>query len=301
MKDAYKKQVSLLLRILPEIASETSFALHGGTAINLFEQDMPRVSIDIDLTYIPFGEREQDIKTIRLLLETLKQRILKRIPMIRFSNQGVATENLKLICTTNESTIKIEVNQINRGLIAESRIMQLCKRAQQEFDSFCEVQVVSEKQLWGGKIVAALDRQHPRDLFDISNLLHGSGFTEEIKAGFLFFLLCSKRPIHEVLNPQSINQEAVFSSQFDGMTDQSFTCTEYEAVRNQLIETIRENLTKADNDFLLAFVKGEPIWDKVDYSAYPAIRWKLLNINKLKKTNPEKFQEQIAELETLFL
>ena len=300
MNEAYKKQVALLLRILPEVFAEKNFALHGGTAINLFEQNLPRLSVDVDLTYTTFSDRNQDLKTIRLLLENLKTRIQKRIPSIRFSNPIVASENLKLICSTSEATVKIEVNQINRGLIGESRLMLLCQNAQAEFDSFCEMSVVSAKQLWGGKIVAALDRQHPRDLFDINNLLYGAGFIEDIKSGFIFFLLCSKRPIHEVLNPQLINHEAVFSSQFKGMTDQPFTYKEYEAVRTLLIDTIHKGLTKDDKEFLLAFVKGEPNWGKVNYSMYPSIKWKSMNIDNLKRTNQDKFKEQLILLEQLF-
>lgn len=226
MKEAYKKQVDLLLRLLPEVAKERNFALHGGTGINLFELNLPRLSVDIDLTYTTFGERSKDLQTIRMLLGELKKRIQNRIPTIVFSDPIVAAENLKILCTTKEASVKIEVNQINRGLIGESRIMALCEKAQEEFDSFCEISVVSSKQLWGGKIAAALDRQHPRDLFDVNNLLNGNGFTEDIKSGFLFFLLCGKRPINEMLNPQLINQDGVFSSQFNGMTDQLFSYKE---------------------------------------------------------------------------
>ncbi len=297
MNDAYKKQVALLLQILPEVAAEKSFALHGGTAINLFELDMPRLSVDIDLTFTTIGERDKDLQKIRLLLEELKERIQKRIPTITFSDPIVASENLKINCATKDATVKIEVNQINRGLIASARLMPLCEKAQEEFDSFCEVPVVSTEQLWGGKIIAALDRQHPRDLFDINNMLTTVGFTDDIKKGFIFFLLCSKRPIHEVLNPQLINQKAVFDNQFEGMTEQSFTYIEYEAVRKLLVENILQNLTEDDKKFLLAFAKGEPNWNNVDYSTYPAVKWKLLNINKLKTSNPEKFKEQIALLE----
>lgn len=297
MNDAYKKQVALLLKILPEVTVEKNFALHGGTAINLFELDMPRLSVDIDLTFTTIGERQKDLDTIRKLLEELMDRIKKRIPTISFPDPIVALENLKINCVTKDATVKIEVNQINRGLLSPSRLMTLCNNTQEEFDSFCEIQVVSTAQLWGGKIIAALDRQHPRDLFDINNMLEKIGFTNDIKRGFIFFLLCSKRPIHEVLNPQHINQEVVFSSQFDGMTDELFTYEKYEEVRTHLIETIRKSLSNEDKEFLLSFAKGEPIWVMDDYSTYPAVRWKLLNIDKLKKTNPEKLQEQITLLQ----
>lgn len=297
MKEAYKKQVSLLLDILPEVAKEDVFAIHGGTAINLFCLNMPRLSVDIDLTYIPFSEnRDADLKNIRSALDRIKERLKKQMPIIRFSDSARAEEELKLICTMPDAMVKIEVNQINRGIIGDSKLMVLCDNAQETFDKFCEVRTVSQKQLWGGKIIASLDRQHPRDLFDIRNLMTEVGYSDEIKEGFLFFLLCGKRPMHEILNPHSVNQSAVFESQFKGMTDNSFGYDEYENIRKLLIKTVNESLTKEDKEFLLAFTKGEPDWAKVDYSKYPAIRWKLLNINKLKETNLLKHEEQVETL-----
>ncbi len=55
MNDGYKNQVSLLLSALPEVAKESCFALHGGTAINLFIRDMPRLSVDIDKQRFPIS------------------------------------------------------------------------------------------------------------------------------------------------------------------------------------------------------------------------------------------------------
>ncbi|NOX86110.1 MAG: nucleotidyl transferase AbiEii/AbiGii toxin family protein, partial [Chlorobi bacterium] len=53
----YLAQVDLLLQIMPYVAKEEIFALKGGTAINLFVRDMPRLSVDMDLTYLPFDTR----------------------------------------------------------------------------------------------------------------------------------------------------------------------------------------------------------------------------------------------------
>jgi predicted nucleotidyltransferase component of viral defense system len=297
MKEAYKKQVTLLLDILPEVAKEDVFALHGGTAINLFCLNMPRLSVDIDLTYIPAGNRDEDLRNIRLALGRVKERLKKQIPIIRFSDSVRAEEELKLICTVPDAMVKIEVNQINRGIIAEPELMTLCDNAQETFDKFCEVRTVSQKQLWGGKINAALDRQHPRDLFDVRNLINEIGYSTDIKEGVVFFLLCGKRPIHELLKPQPIDQSVIFESQFRGMTDNSFGCDEYEDTRKQLVKTINASLTIEDKNFLLAFFKGKPDWTTIDYSNYPAIKWKLLNINKLKDSNLQKYKEQLEMLE----
>ena len=97
MNDAYKKQIALLLDILPSIAEERNFALHGGTAINLFHLNMPRLSVDIDLTYIPFSsDRNTDLEKIRISLEAIKLSLKKRIPLIRFSDQQRASERRML-------------------------------------------------------------------------------------------------------------------------------------------------------------------------------------------------------------
>lgn len=294
MKNAYNKQVSLLLDILPEVAKEDVLALHGGTAINLFCLNMPRLSVDIDLTYIPASEsREADLQNTRSTLERIKKRLGKQIPTISFTDPVRAEEELKLICTTTDAMVKIEVNQINRGIIAPIETVILCDKAQETFDKFCEVRMVSQKQLWGGKINAALDRQHPRDLFDIRNLMNEIGYTTEIKEGFIFFLLCGKRPIHELLRPHYVDQSTVFESQFEGMTQNTFGIEDYKNARDILIKTVNESLTKEDKGFILAFSQGEPDWSMVDYSKYPAVKWKLQNIKKLKQSNPKKYKEQV--------
>ena len=68
MEDRYKKQVALLIRIMPSVYRIKDFAVHGGTAINLFHKNMPRYSVDIDLTYIPIESRNVSLNTINTKL-----------------------------------------------------------------------------------------------------------------------------------------------------------------------------------------------------------------------------------------
>ena len=301
MKDTYKKQVTLLIDILIEIAKEDDFALHGGTAINLFHLNMPRLSVDIDLTCVPFSDsRTEDLNKIRQSLENVKSNLKIRFPNIRFEDEKRAEEELKLYCTKDNLTVKVEVNQINRGLIFKTCTKLLCSRAEKEFDKFCEIKTVSVGQLWGGKLNAAMERQHPRDIFDIKNMLNTIGFTEEIKQGFLFFLLCGKRPIDEILNPHFSDQRVIFDSQFSGMTNEEFTYEEFENIRKQLVGIIHNSLTDSNKLFLLSFANGTPDWADFDYSNYPAVKWKLLNINKLKMINSTKHIESVKKLEQLF-
>jgi hypothetical protein len=175
--------------------------------------------------------------------------------------------------------------------------MVLCDKAQNDFEAFCIMPVVSVGQLFGGKIIAALDRQHPRDLFDIKYLLETEGFTQEVKKGFLLYLLCSDRPINEIITPNFQDQRSAMNNQFAGMTDELFSYQEYEYVRERLLQTIHESMTQADKTFLLSVKNVTPDWRIYDFRDFPAVNWKLQNLEKLKANNPDKHRELYETLE----
>lgn len=289
----YRKQVGLLLEVLPEVANEKCFAMHGGTAINLFVRDMPRVSVDIDLTYLPIEDRATSLKDIADALERIKVSIEKRIPGACVQHrQDVG----KLLISARSVDIKLEVNLVGRGTFLPPETMPLCKRAQDEFDVFCVMPIMPLGQLYGGKICAALDRQHPRDLFDIKYMLAGQGFTDDIKTGFLLCLLASDRPIHEVIRPNLQDQRQAMTNQFEGMSEDLFSYDDYESIRLQLIETIHARLTEVDKKFLLSVKNLEPDWSLYNFERFPAVQWKLQNLRKLKDSNPDKHREQYEAL-----
>ncbi len=66
--ERYRRQVELLVRTLPHVALERCFALKGGTAINLFVRDLPRLSVDIDLTCLPVADRARSLADIETAL-----------------------------------------------------------------------------------------------------------------------------------------------------------------------------------------------------------------------------------------
>lgn len=298
MNDIYKRQVLLLIRIMPSVYRINDFAVHGGTAINLFHKNMPRYSVDIDLTYIPIQDREESLRTIEEHLKTLKANIEKSIPGVKVIPKY---DVMKLQCTLNGATVKIEVNAIKRGLIGETEDKMLCEKAQQEFSMACKARTVSYSQLYGGKITAALSRQHPRDLFDCK-YMEISSF-DDIKNGFMLCLLGSDKPIIESLQPNSIDQTDALENQFKGMTDVEFSYADYKEARINLINQVNTVLTETDKDFIISFEEGTPDWNKCsagDLSNYPSVRWKLQNINKLKEINLKKHQQGIVRLKHFF-
>ena len=294
MKDRYKKQVALLLRIMPSVYKIKDFAVHGGTAINLFHKNMPRYSVDIDLTYIPIADRDSSLKSINQKLQEIRSNIEKSIPGIIVKHKP---EVWKLLCTLGDATIKIEVNGTKRGVIGNPVDMPICENARNEFNMGCKARTVSFSQLYGGKITAALSRQHPRDLFDCKHMEIDT--FDEVKDGFLLCLLGSDKPIVESLQPNTVDQSEALENQFEGMTDIPFSYADYKESRENLIELVNGNLNRTDKEFLLSFETGMPDWEKCsagDLSAYPSVQWKLLNIEKLKKSNPKKFEEGIEKL-----
>lgn len=289
MFETYRRKVDLLIKVIPFIREAGCFALHGGTAINLFVRDMPRLSVDIDLTYIPIEDRETSLRKIGEALEAIKIRIETLIPGIRVQHK----QNIgKLLILFQGLDVKLEVNLVGRGIIAEIQERTLCGKAQSDFEVFVTVPVVPLAQLYGGKICAALDRQHPRDLFDVKYLLENEGFSDEIRKGFIYCLLGSDRPIHELIMPNFQDQRSALSTQFSGMSDEEFTYEEYEAARTRLVSVVSRNLTDSDKTFLLSFKNAEPDWTIYDFEKFPSIQWKLRNLNALKKANPSKHQQQ---------
>ena len=297
MDQKYRRQVSLLLDVLPEVASEECFALHGGTAINLFVRNMPRLSVDIDLTYIPIENRQASLANVRAALLRIKPKLERIVSNVHVTDRA---DIGKLLVSEQGVDIKLEVNLVNRGAITPPEPAVLCARAQEEFDAFCEILVVPIGQLYGGKICAAVDRQHPRDLFDVKYLLENEGFSDDVKAGFILALLSSDRPIHELLNPTMLDQKSVFENHFEGMTLEEFSYDEFEKTRENLVQTIHANLTSKDREFVLGIIRLTPQWEIYDFEDFPSVKWKLQNIQKLYENNKSKYAEQLARLEEVF-
>lgn len=294
MQEKYIKQVALLVKCLPIIATEECFAVKGGTAINLFFMNLPRLSVDIDLVYLPIESRDTTYQNINQALERISQK-LQKIGLKVTSNRK---NEQKLICSDGVSDIKIEPNYTLRGYVFEPQLMELCPKAQDLF-GYAEARIISEAELWGGKICAALDRQHPRDLFDIYNLLNTVGINSEIKNGFISLLLAGNRPLHEMLKPNFQMDEDIFDKEFAGMTDESFTFDEAKRTFLKLVENIHTILTDEDKRFLLDFVQLKANLQAADISnldKLPGIKWKLKNLENLQNQNPEKFQEQYDKL-----
>lgn len=290
MKREYENQVQLLINCLPVISEYVCFALKGGTAINLFYRNLPRLSVDIDLVYIKFSDRKEAFEEINDSLENISNK-LKRLGF------GTCIKSLdgikKLICTDGNATIKIEPNYLNRGTFYPPVKMQTAEKVQEKF-GFSEINVISKQELFGGKICAALDRQHPRDLFDVSLMIKNQEIDENIKDGFIIEMLCHNRNFYELLTPNLKDREEIFKSQFKDMTDDNFTYDDHISTFNKLVPLINSKLTDEDKNFLKDFVNLQVDFENCRFTGIEklsAVRWKIQNLQKLKETQLEKFNE----------
>jgi predicted nucleotidyltransferase component of viral defense system len=180
----YKERIGLLLQLIPIVSEIDDFTIHGGTAINLFVLNLPRYSVDIDVTYTPIKSREETFAAIRTHLTALKEKIKRLFPKI-----AIEEKPNKISCSLRGILVKIEINGTKRGLIEPPLILPLCNLAQTEFKTFCEARIVSFSQLYGGKISAALDRQHPRDLFDVKLMFDRIEGFNDIRKGLFYSIL----------------------------------------------------------------------------------------------------------------
>lgn len=284
--ELYRRQAALLVKTVPFIATETCFALKGGTAINLFVRDMPRLSVDIDLAYLPIADRVASLQEIDAVMCRIARAISRGIPNARVITVMLPDEKCcnKLIINADGVQVKIEVTPVLRGCVNEPSVRHVSARVEEEF-GYAEIQVVSFADLYAGKIVAALDRQHPRDLFDVRDLLANEGIDEDLRKAFIVYLLSHNRPMAEVLAPARLDIAAEFNRGFEGMTETPVALDELLRVRDTLIAETTGGMPENHRRFLISVKRGEPNWALLGVpgaEALPAVRWRLENLARMK-------------------
>ena len=283
----YYKQVALLVDCLPHVAEETCFALKGGTAINFFVNDFPRLSVDIDLAYLPLEPRADALRNVRSALARIADKLNSSQNLTAVLQDNELDEMRIIVDATgraqDSAQIKIEVSPVARGTLYKAEYCDVIEQVEDEF-GFASIQTVSLPDLYGSKLCAAVDRQHPRDLFDVKVLLQSKGIDRDIFVGFLAYLLSHNRPISEAMNPRWKDISDTFNKGFNGMTFEPITLDELQAVPEAMIQSLKSQFTQSDFDFLYSFKSGEPDWSLAPHEQIqhlPAVQWKLLNIQKM--------------------
>ena len=300
MNGVYTATVRQLLDIAPVVFESANFAIKGGTALNLFLHDLPRLSVDIDVVFTDhtldrataLQAISSELRVISVILEAMGYEVLL--------HRNSANNESKLKVLSPLAEVKVEVNEVFRGTLLPLQQRSLSPATEDEFAQAVTLPLLATAELYGSKLVAAMDRQHPRDLFDVHVLYNDTGLTPEIVDCFVAYLAGHNRPVHEVLMPRLHPLQATFTNQFDGMTREDITLDTLEQTRERLAQELPRALTNQHRTFLLSLVQNEPRWDCMPFAhlqELPAIRWKLQHLATLKGA---KRAEQIQGLEACF-
>lgn len=300
-KDIFYKQVELLVRTLPHVATEACFALKGGTAINLFLRDMPRLSVDIDLTYLPEADRAQALREIDAALRRIAGKIQKSDAAIRVTLSAPASQdtiNKLIIRNRDQVQIKVEVTPVLRGCVYPPVVMPIVEKAENIF-GFAQINTLSFEDLYAGKIAAALDRQHPRDLFDVAQLFANEGLTDKLRTALIVYIISHDTSPHALLNPKLADIKQDYEQNFAGMADNDIGLAALLDVRLKLIHEVVAGMPKEHKEFLLSFYIRQPKWDLLgikNVSQLPAVRWREVNLDKAGKGTQEELVRKLKRV-----
>ena len=273
------------MNLLPIVEKQTCFALKGGTAINLFVRDMPRLSVDIDLAYLPIEGRDESLEGIDTALGDIILDIEKRIPRVRVTEMKLkgTDRRYKLMVQQDKALVKVEVTPVLRGSVYPSQTRRISKTAEKVF-GFAGINLLSFEDLFAGKICATLDRQHPRDLYDTYWLLEHEGITERLKNAFMVYLMGHNRPMAELLAPKCQDITPLYRTEFEGMAFETVGLEQLQDTLPKLVTQIHKALNDDDRHFLLDLKQGNADWKKFplpEVQNLPAVQWKLANLERM--------------------
>lgn len=300
MDKDYADTVRLLLSITPDVFANDIFAMKGGTAINLFVRDMPRLSVDIDVVYTPWQHtRDQALASVTAELHA----IAGRVALLGLNARAVATKDLgstKLLVENKSSQVKVEVNIVFRGAVLATERRSLTSRTAKMFSAELEVPLLATAELYGSKLVAAMDRQHPRDLFDVWQMFESDGLSDAAVECFVTYLAGHNRPAHEVLFGNDKDIASEYANNFLGMTTEPVRLDTLLQTRERMRAELPRRLTDKHRRLLTGLARAEPDWTLLQCphaAELPALRWKLANLQTFRQRRPVKFEKQASILE----
>lgn len=301
MDKVYADTVRLMLSVVPDVFVGGKFAMKGGTAINLFVRDKPRLSVDIDVVYTTWQiPRDQALADIAAELGRVETRVTK----LGLKTRRIAAKDMgdtKLLIDDGNSQVLVEVNTVFRGTVLPVEKRPLSARTAEMFSVELEAPILSAAELYGSKLVAAMDRQHPRDLFDAWQMFEADGLSDTAVECFVTYLAGHNRPTHEVLFSRDKDIAAEYRDNFVGMTTEEVALETLLETRIRLRGELIRRLTERHKQFLIGLARAEPDWSLLacpHAAELPGLRWKLSNLQKFSEKRPGDFRKQAEVLES---
>ena len=300
---AFVDATMLLVRIVPRVFATGRLALKGGTAINLYFDDAPRLSVDLDLVFTTLGLlREEALAAINAEM----RRIVDALSADGLSATAAVAADLGeigLVVSDGNAQVKVETNVVFRGTLLPPVVRPLSPGAVELLRAEAPATVVDRAEVFAGKFMAALDRQHPRDLFDVWRLYERGTVEPDLLSAFVVYLCGHNRPAHEVLDsPERLLAEDYERALVGLIRGEVPTLEALLASRARLRRDIVEGLAQSDRAFLAGFFNGEPDWSLLKYphaNELPALVWKRRNLEVFRSKRPDEFTRQNARLAEL--
>lgn len=299
----YQRAVQLLLRLVPIVFTSDVFALKGGTAINLFMSPVSRLSVDLDLVFLPLGlPRDEALAEISREFESVRERVEASSLTVR-APRRIAGDDTQLLVSDGRTEVKIEVNQVFRGSVLPARMLHLHPTAEEMFATQVVARLLANAEVYAGKAVAALDRQHPRDLFDVWIRNHAGGYSSSDLDVFAVYLAGHNRPPHEILAGRDKPLTDLYASSLVGMSSGNTpSVEELDDTRRQFRRDVIRRMSPQARKFLTSFFALDPVWDALPFAGFeqlPALQWKQRNLEIFRARRPHDFEAQYQALDRL--
>ena len=296
-------QARLAAEILPYVTHPDVFVLKGGTHINLFCRDLPRLSVDIDLVFTgPGGSSDKATKEIlRTHMKALKAR-LSDVKPGGYKSTLRADAKAKVTVKRDGIRVKTEASPIGVGTYYRPVQLHPQPRAQEILGIREPVWGVTEEEAYAGKMCAALYRQMPRDIFDIMMLYEHGGISDDLFKTFAVYVACNSAHPRKLLCPAAKLLNAAHTMTFAGMSEVEVPVSHLIHVRNQLLADVRKRMDRSLVNMLLSLHDAEPDFGLIDRPSAErmhAIQRKVQNLRHFRETNPEAHAAQRAEIEGL--
>ena len=288
----------ILTNCLPFVAEEDCFALHGGTAINMFIRNLPRLSEDIDLTFLPIQPWKDSLKAINDAFVRISDNIRQNTPYaVRHQIHHKSGAILKLGVKIDNVEVKIEVSPINRGAIHPPIHLSCQPKVEEQYGSIA-LNLLPSPVLYGGKAVAALSRQLSRDFFDVHQMLLHEPVDDKLRDAFVFYLACDYHPTHHVLNPRNKDLRQDCNENLNYLLEEHVPIDLLYQAKEELVSEMIGGMPDNHKEFLVSFLDSRPDWALLNIpnaEEFPAVRWKLHNLDRM---DNEKKLEQLHGVES---
>lgn len=276
--------------------------MKGGTALNFFWFDYPRLSVDLDLVYLPVSSRQTFLAETDHALQRIAARIRQTDPSmtVNFTRHPHSNTISKLHCRQHNVEAKVEVALGQRQHVFPTVTGEFQPATVADLGPATTL-LLSFPETCAGKCHAVLDRLHPRDLFDARTILNEADLTPKVRTAFIVDMLGQGKPIGEMLSPRlKVHGQDAWNSLgrlLPTPVDRQDLFQALADLKHQLVQ----HMPSHHRDFLQSFIRGHPDWSLLEIPSvrdFPAVRWRMQNLALVSPTRRQLLLDKLERVWT---